>query len=638
MIARWRLVLALAALAALLPQPALAKVRALFVGIDSYEYAGASNGFADLHGSVNDALALRAALNRTYGFGFVAQDGSSCPATAPVAATTSVTLLNQCATRAAILGMLQGLIAVSAPGDTVLFFYAGHGAQIDDSAFNDKAAGLRDTLLTWDSRGPLDRYYQTEIADAELDVIIRNALNVQGANVITIFDSCHSGTADRDAVPHSARSAPLVHVDGLRQPIGQLQERKVATPGHRAHLAAASDDQLAAEAVSAIDGQVHGVFTAALLAVLDQTKGEALADIKTAVAQAMAANPAAKDQTPIGDGLVMTLDGASNPGVLLAATTKGGKVVLGDGVLGNVTAGSQFALYPDWTHARMPAASPLTNGHVVRVDDNSATLALDAAPATALPPTLVAREVVHAFDGTVVRVARDPALAALVDNALAPLGQVVAADRAEIVLAPAAGGQIAATTRAGTPLAMLPAANPAFAAKLADLLRPRARIDQLVALANPAGTTDLAFCASNTLWYRLPGQPCPPPAPLKAGAVAHLAVTNLASDARYVTVFGISDDNGVAALTLQDAPLPAGHVLAIDLIPDSAGMVRFLVLATDKAIDSAALEQSGGARDPGRCTSRLEQLLCNANRGTRDAAMPDVPDWAGLVVSEPVTP
>jgi hypothetical protein len=93
----------------------------------------------------------------------------------------------------------------------------------------------------------------------------------------------------------------------------------------------------------------------------------------------------------------------------------------------------------------------------------------------------------------------------------------------------------------------------------------------------------------------------------------------------------MADDNSVTLLTRQDAPVEHGHVQAIVLLPDFAGTIRFLVLATANAIDGAALEQDGGARDASGCTTTLERLLCQANDGSRDPATPHAGEWAGIV-------
>lgn|GEM_PF-885272 len=634
-------------------------VRALFVGIDRYEYSGLPDAsgvapqFADLQGSVADALALRTVLNATYTWDFDSSTISSpCPTTAPVAATRSVTLLGKCATHDAILGMLQGLISVSQQGDTVLFYYAGHGAQIEDdtyqsqtSGFDAKTSGVDDTILAWDSRGPNDPDFMKDIVDQELDVIIENAMHVQGANVITIFDSCHSGTADRDATP-GGRHAPGVKVHGLRQPIATRQPTIATVIGHRAHLAAAMDAETAFEKTFA-DGK-HGVFTEALIHAIPATRGYALADILAAV-QTVVVNPPdtptqqLASQHPIGDGLLMTLDGRVTAGLVIPAVLAAdGTVTLDDGRLGNVTPKSAFALFAKAPDARDNLVAPLARGHVTAVSDNNATLTLDARPTASLPANLFARETDHAFGSTRVAVGIRLSDAPLHDAVASELAGIAIADavdpaQAELVIGldpePPHGLAVLTGTAAALVLAPLPQpADPGFVDAVTAAIAPRARIDALATLANVQGQNELGFCVSATWLNPSSVIRCAvPQQPLVQGRKAYLTVTNNAAGPRYVYIFAMADDNSVTLLTRQDAPVEQGHVQAIVLMPDFAGTIRFLVLATTTAIDGAALEQDGGARDASGCTTTLERLLCEANDGSRDPAAPQAGDWAGII-------
>lgn len=639
-------------LAACVLWPALAQaqaaahvVRTLFVGIDTYEYAGADNGFGDLHGAVADAIMVKTALRKTYPDWGIDRDGAppACPVAAPIAATRSITLVNACATRAAILGMLNGLIAVSAPGDTVIFYYAGHGARIDDVAFDTKASGYNDTLLTYDARGPADSDYHTEIVDRELNVIIENARNVQGANVITLFDSCHSGSADRDGA-HTPRSAPTVTVAALAQPVGTLLPVSAPAIGHRAHLGASADDELANEAPMPPDG-VHGVFSRALADAIRAHPGAPLSDLLNAARAEIVHMGYGQSQHPTGDGLLLTLDGTSTAGQFLSArASPAGAVTLDDGRLGAVTLGSRYALYADWNDARL-ARGMLALGTVSALADQSATLALDARPPAALPADLVARETDHAFGDTRVSLAlalhrRDAMMAAQKTIAGFPFARI--ANPPEMVIADAPDGRgVVLRAADGTLLGPLPApADPRFADALKAAIAARARLDELVTLQNRRGGAELLFCASNTFFDRTAGFICPDPPPrthgpqaLALGRTAYLAIVNLASAPRYVTLFALGDDNAVTLLTQQDAPLPPGRPQAIDLVPGQAGTTRFLVLATEAPIDAAALEQSGGTRDPQQCTTLIARLLCEANAGTRDPALPHAGDWAGLIAT-----
>ncbi len=628
---------------------AAARVRALFVGIDNYQYASAANGFANLHGAVNDVRNIKAALEATYGWGIDLSKSADCPS-APSAATISITLVDACATRAAILSALSGLIAISVPGDTVLFYYAGHGAQIDDDTFFTKASGRNDTILTYDARGPDDADYHTEIVDRELNVLIENATHVEGANVVTIFDSCHSGTATRDAEAGDSRSAPTVNVAKLHQPVGVLLPSSAAVIGHRAHLAATGDAEIAQEVPDAV-GAPHGVFTTALAAAIKKLPGATLGDLLETARAGVMQTRFGGAQHPTGHGLLMALDGSAGAGLLVAASaSRGGSnggVTLNDGRLADITPQSAFALFPDWTSARANRTAPLATGRVTAVSDTSATLTLNAPPAAALPASLVARETEHAFGSTKVGVSlriADPAGLTAAKSALATIPFAESSTNPAIVIAtdPRQSGRLVVQTRALLGLASLPPpADPAFAPRLRDALAPTARINALLALANAAGARVLSFCIADNFYPRIPGFVCPEVASANAMAprqdvltrdvIAYVAVVNHAAEPRYVYVFAIADDDSVTLLTQQDAPLPPERPQTIDLVPHYTGRIHFLVLATKVQIDAAALEQNGGARDGSSCSSALDRLLCEANSGTRDPSTSHVGDWAGMV-------
>ncbi|MFN5821407.1 MAG: caspase family protein, partial [Novosphingobium sp.] len=193
---RW-LGLLLALLTFSITAPAAAKIRAVFIGIDKYAYSRTEVPFADfkdLHGAVNDARAIKRTLASVYGLDFD-DDGSGCSSEN----AQSITLINQCATRKAIFAAWNRQIAASAPGDTLILYFAGHGSRfIDDQEFR-QASGYNGTILPYDARNPKPApgAVQAEIRDVEIKEVI-DAATAKGVNVVTIFDSCNSGTITRD--------------------------------------------------------------------------------------------------------------------------------------------------------------------------------------------------------------------------------------------------------------------------------------------------------------------------------------------------------------------------------------------------------------------------------------------------------
>ena len=101
-------------LGAALPVPAHAQqIRTLFVGIDSYQFSSAPGrkaAFKDLKGAVNDSLRFKKALAQLHGLELdpLSEDVVS-PENCKGETTNSITLVNFCAKRDAILGALETL-------------------------------------------------------------------------------------------------------------------------------------------------------------------------------------------------------------------------------------------------------------------------------------------------------------------------------------------------------------------------------------------------------------------------------------------------------------------------------------------------------------------------------------------------
>ena len=241
----WLAAAALVPVAAPAPAPVARNgdptVRALFVAVNSYKFsrtrvAGAE--LKDLRGAVGDAERMKDALRAAYGLDLdrPSPDGG-CRSQNDV----STTLTDPCATRDAVLAALDDVVDRSTTGDTLLFYFAGHGGRITDDQEQDQASGSNSTILPYDARDP-DAPTRGDILDRELRDRIDRA-SARGVNVVTVFDSCHSGTATRDdpgdAAPRErARSHCLgdrrPHPLGVRIPRGlSVISRATTTPPPR---------------------------------------------------------------------------------------------------------------------------------------------------------------------------------------------------------------------------------------------------------------------------------------------------------------------------------------------------------------------------------------------------------------------
>ncbi|MFT7596381.1 MAG: putative caspase-like protein [Paracoccaceae bacterium] len=158
-------------------------VRAVLVGVSDYLYLD-----ADLKGPRNDVRLMRETL------------------VSRGVAADQITVLSQdgtVPTRAAILGSLDHLAAISGPGDQVLFYFSGHGTQAPDLS-GDEMGGYDEIFLPADAKGWSDssRSVENAVVDDEFQAKAA-AITATGAGLVVILDACHAATGFR--VPGSGR-------------------------------------------------------------------------------------------------------------------------------------------------------------------------------------------------------------------------------------------------------------------------------------------------------------------------------------------------------------------------------------------------------------------------------------------------
>jgi N-acetylmuramoyl-L-alanine amidase len=161
--------------------------RALLVGINNY--AGNAN---NLGGCIADVNAMQDVLGRYYGF------------------EAPRTLLDQQASKSAILAALTSLMQQSDTGDVLVFHYSGHGSYIAEPTPQNPNR-VSQTLYCADGQNLFDR---------ELAQIVQN-YGKEGVNFTIILDSCFSGGfGDVVGVPDQrVRGLPLSA--DLQQRLGQ---------------------------------------------------------------------------------------------------------------------------------------------------------------------------------------------------------------------------------------------------------------------------------------------------------------------------------------------------------------------------------------------------------------------------------
>jgi hypothetical protein len=614
-------------------------VRGLFVGIDKYRYAESkaypNARFKNLNGAVGDAMTFKTVLSEVYQIQLDSPSPGPCSSSNDI----STTLTDDCATREAILGALNALIAKSKPKDTLLFYFAGHGAQFGEVNSNNQATGYNGTILPADARAP---GAQNDIFDYELKAI-KDAAVAKGIYFVTIFDSCNSGSATRDPSLGQGRSAPML--------TGSRPARADAPPptglggGYWVHMAAAQDGETAYETSSGTVGdRKAGVFTTALAQSMRKLGGGAtFADLIRDVRAGISAKGRPK-QTPMAEGkLTASLGAGAKAMTAFNVEQKDGRYVIAAGALSAVAEGSVFALFETQSAAFVPNAQPLAIARATNVEEYRATLEIDSPQGVVLKPALVALETQHAYGKAVVALAiriNDAGENAVVQRAIDAVSFASTKGNATVQIT-AENGKALLKTVDGQLIGSLGLISDAsFADNVRIGLNKVLRVEQLLKLSQGS---DLNFCIDDTL-YDAPVGACPEKEKrdlrvLKAKKNALVTVHNLSETPRHLYVFGIDPSYGVALVLpapgAVDPKLPERKAYrneADPVAPRIPGTYRFVAIATDEPITPSALEQEGLARrGAATCNTLLEQILCSANSGKRSGTPTKASNWSAIV-------
>jgi hypothetical protein len=225
-------------------RPAAAETFGLVIGID--DYTGAA---PRLQGAVNDARDVADALTKS-------------------GAREVRLLLDQGASRDAILAGWKELLGKARKNDILLFHYAGHGGQEPEHVKGSEPSGYDSTLLLagFDVEG--EGTYQ-RIIDDELGAMFKQASDA-GINVLVAVDACHSGTMTRGfSAPGGAKprvraaTYPPILITGDKLP--PLDPAWAKIPNDLPNLiyfGAVQDDEEAPEVT--IDGKSRGALSWAL--------------------------------------------------------------------------------------------------------------------------------------------------------------------------------------------------------------------------------------------------------------------------------------------------------------------------------------------------------------------------------------
>jgi hypothetical protein len=144
--------------------------KALVVGIN--DYAPIGTGGPDLRGCVNDA-----------------RDMANTLVICDFPAANVQILTNQNATRANIIARLSSLVAGANAGDSIVFYYSGHGTRVANVGVDFEIDGLDEAICPHD-------FATTGVLRDDTFKAIFTALR-PGVNLEVIFDCCNSGTGTR---------------------------------------------------------------------------------------------------------------------------------------------------------------------------------------------------------------------------------------------------------------------------------------------------------------------------------------------------------------------------------------------------------------------------------------------------------
>lgn len=248
-------------------------IRALLIGVNKY-----IDSRYNLRGCVGDAYDMWRLLNEVYGLS---------PASIVVKTDERATYDN-------ILNSFRELLKRTRNGDVAIFYFSGHGSQINDFS-NDESDNLDEVVI------PHDFSWVRPLTDDIIHEIITNYLQYE-ASLYILMDCCHSGTITRDMIMSSAwkDQADLCQTNPffpnynqnrfimppleamVKTAFTQNEIKKFVSPyddvpQDHVLLTAAAADQTASEI--AIQGIPRGVFTFSLTKMLRNTPTIEVKDI-----------------------------------------------------------------------------------------------------------------------------------------------------------------------------------------------------------------------------------------------------------------------------------------------------------------------------------------------------------------------
>ena len=369
--------------------PLAAETRAVLIGVGDYSWLD-----ADLKGPPNDVRLMAEVLTRRgvspEAMVILTTDPTDLPAGAIVEAPT----------RAGIMAALDQTLAEATPGDSLVFYFSGHGSQAPDQN-GDEGGGYDEIFLPMDAKNWQGEIGMVEnaIVDDELQLWAQQLL-AKDVQLIGIIDACHSATGFRAIDPDPAAGVARSLLPGALGIPDDLPPAPFTgaaeLSGDFVFLYSSQSDERSFEYPLGDSGIWHGEFTLRLAQVLETATDASWQQVLAATSDAMIAGAAR--QLPDGEGPLLQeivfgegsgttryrieegrlraglLQGLGEGGeVLLYAEGAGGEP-LGTAALGKVSAREAVIAGPlperaAWAApGRMAAPEPPVLAAVVRAD------------------------------------------------------------------------------------------------------------------------------------------------------------------------------------------------------------------------------------------------------------------------------
>lgn len=313
--------------------PACAEVRAVIVGVGDYLTLD-----ADLKGPSFDAALMAEVLVAR---GVKASEMVVLTATAqdlPAGVTTGQPV------RAEIIAAMEAVAVASQSGDSVVFYFSGHGSQAPDMS-GDEGGGYDEILLPADAAGWKGSIGAVEnaILDDELQVWAQGMLT-RGVAVVGLVDACHSATGFRaiggEGVARVLSPEALGIPDDV-EPVAGVEGAPLT--GDFVFLYSSQSDQRSFEYPLGDGVTWHGEFTLRLADVLRTAPEASWAQVLAATSDAMVQGPAR--QMPEGEGTLLEAQVFGEGAAAARMVVDAG--VLNAGLLQGLTPGSEVALFAD---------------------------------------------------------------------------------------------------------------------------------------------------------------------------------------------------------------------------------------------------------------------------------------------------